>query len=147
MRLDTYLKTNGLTLTIIALCESTVLDWFLWLAIGKLIVFCATYFSAMSYQSSPNKSDLSDDPLVKRIQESLDGLTIPLGRALGSKLALAATNEANVRKIPVNAMFTIIYVLCAVLMSGTIRVDSSPVCINHVVTLSVCINCIFLLLR
>lgn len=104
-------------------------------------------FPAMSYQSSPNKSDLSDDPLVKRIQESLDGLTIPLGRALGSKLALAATNEANVRKIPVNAMFTIIYVLCAVLMSGTIRVDSSPVCINHVVTLSVCINCIFLLLR
>ena len=74
--------------------------------------------------STPMKGGLlPNDPNVVRIQASLNSLEVPYDRMFSPKLVLAIENEANIRKLPRNSMFTIICVIASLLMAGTIHMS------------------------
>lgn len=48
----------------------------------------------------------------------MDELDCPLEECFGARMASALINEANIRRIPLNTMFSIVFVLLACFMSG-----------------------------
>lgn len=80
--------------------------------------------------SSPTKILDSNDPNVVRIQQNLNTIDAPFDKLFDPKFVRALFNEADIRKLPRNSMFTIIFVISSLFMAGYFHLSLHE---NHII--------------